>query len=135
MAKPKSVTAFLENLFRDNPSLSIEELTDYTQLYASKPDVNKLIRQYYRNMTNRLVRKIENKDGNRRVYADKQLDIYVDIERETDIEKLKRIRKNLHYQSTGNRSACKAVTRRLAELTGQTVLEFEIDNPIAVGDE
>jgi hypothetical protein len=130
--KQKSITSFLEELFRDNPSLSIDELTDRVQLYTERPDVKKLIRQYYRNITNRIIRKIQNKEGKRRVYADKELDVYVDIEREIDIDRLKRIRKTLRYQSAGNQAAYKLVTKRLSELMGQTVLEFEFNNPIAV---
>jgi hypothetical protein len=83
------------------------------------------LRQYYRNATNRVIRKIQNDDGRRRVYADKELDLYVDIEREVNIEPLKRIRKTLQHQSAGNKSAYAFVTARLAELAGQTVLEFE----------
>lgn len=134
MAKKKriSINEFLENLFRDNPSLSIDELTDCVELYSDKPDIKKLIRQHYRNITNQLIRKIRNKDGKRRVYADKELDVYVDIEQETDIDRLKRIRKSLNHHAKGNQTACKLVTKRLAELAGQTVLQFEFDNPIAV---
>lgn len=133
--KKQTITGFLEDLFRENPSLSIDELTDHVQLYAEKPDLNKLLRQYYRNMTNRVIRKLQNEDGKRRVYADKELDLYVDIEREVNIDRLKRIRKTLRYQSAGNQAAYKLVTRRLSELTGQTVLEFEVENPIAVSGE
>lgn len=128
-AKRKSITSFLEELFRDNPSLSIDELTNYVQSYVERPDVKKLIRQYYRNITNRVIRTIHNTSGKRRVYADKKQDVYVDVEREHDIDRLKRIRKTLRYQSVGNQSAYKMVTKRLAELLGQTVLEFEESNP------
>lgn len=128
--KRKSITSFLEEHFSENPSQSIDELTDYVQLYAEKPDVKKLLRQYYRNITNRLIRKLRNDDGKRKVYADKKNDLYVDIENEIDTEKLERIRKTLRYQSAGNQSAYKLVTKRLAELNGQTILEFEISNPI-----
>ncbi|MBU2702697.1 hypothetical protein Ga0466249_003832 [Sporomusaceae bacterium BoRhaA] len=128
-AKRKSITSFLEDLFRSNPSLSIDELTSYVQTYVERPDVNKLIRQHYRNITNRVIRTIHNKNGKRRVYADKKLDVYVDVEHENDIDRLKRIRKTLRYQSNGNESAYKLVTKRLAELSGQTVLDFEKNNP------
>lgn len=120
----------LEDHFRENSSQSIDQLTDYVELYADKPDIKKLRRQYYRNITNRIMRKIRSEDGTRAIYADKKKDLYVDIEREKDIEILTNIRNNLAYQSSGNRKAYNRVTKILAELHGQTVLEFEITNPI-----
>lgn len=133
--KYKNVNEFMEEYFRENSSRSIDELTDFVELYADKPEIKKLIRQYYRNITNRLVRKIKNEDGKRRVYADKKTDVYVDIEHENDITRLTRIRRNLRYQSVGNQTAYKIVTKRLAELNGQTILEFEIENPLLAGNE
>jgi len=130
MKKRKNMLAFLEDHFRENSSQSIEELTDYVELYAEKPNVKKLIRSYYRTLTNRLIRKIRNEDGKRRVYADKGTKLYVDIESENDTEKLKHIRGTLGHQSAGNHEAYKRVTKRLAELNGQTVLQFESENPL-----
>jgi len=123
--KPDPLQEFFEDHFRNNPHASIDELAAFVELYGAKPDVNKLINQFHRNIVNRIVRKIKTKDGNRRVFADRKNDIYSDIEQETDLKILANIRKDSDLKYRGNHKTYKFITSRMAELAGQTILEFE----------
>lgn len=123
--KINKMQEFVENHFRANINAPIDELTDFAELYCAKPDIKKLIRQHFRNMTNRTVRKIKNDDGSRRIYADRHNDVYSDIEQETSLEVLANIRNDHKVKLSGNHKAYKLVTTRMAELSGQTLLEFE----------
>jgi hypothetical protein len=128
MRKVNKLQDFFEKHFQDHPNAQIDELTDFVALYADKPDVKKLIRQSHRNIVNRIVRKIKNDTGIRRVYADRKNDIYSNVEIETDLNILNNIRKDSHYKQTGNKTTYDFVTKRMAELSGQTVLQFEEEN-------
>lgn len=138
MARPRkniSVIDVLVNKFREASSNNTELLIGITEMYAPRPDIKELMRKYYRDFTNRAVRQLRKEDGTRAVYADKTTDSYVDIENENDIAKLLRIRKSLGRQSVGNKKAYDRITAKLAELAGQTVLQFEFDNPITITGE
>lgn len=125
MKRDKKLHDFIEGYFRENPNAPTEELIDFVTLYAEKPDVKKLVRQYYTKKTNQFAAKVRGKDGKRRIYADKRNKLYTDIDQETSIEVLTNVRQQMIAQIRGDRSAFKKVAKRLAEISGQTELLFE----------
>lgn len=121
----KALQEFLENQLRDNPNMSMDEFAKTVEWYSPRPDVNKLISREHRNKACRIARKVRNNNGDRRVYANKKKGLWVDVEHEIIKENLIPIRKKLEHQAVGNRKAYNLVTKTLAKLAGQTVLEFE----------
>jgi hypothetical protein len=121
----KSLQDFLENHLKNHPNMPMEEFAEFIRLYSPKLDINKLITREHRNKACYIARKVKNKTGDRRVYANKKKALWVDIESENDKENLVPIRKDLEHQAVGARKAYNFITARMAELSGQTVLEFE----------
>jgi len=121
----KKLQEFLENHLKDHPNISMQEFSEVVKFYSPNLDIDKLINREHRSKACRIAKKVKNKTGDRRVYANKEKGLWIDIEGDKDNKNLDPIRKKLEYQADGNRKAYRLITGIMAENAGQTLLEFE----------
>jgi len=124
----KKVRQAILDIMVETPNISKEEVIELIRKYDDAPDVQNLIDKEYKTKAGRIMSTFKDEKGVRDVFAIKNnadLSEYVDITRSKEIEDLKKVKRRLQGNITGNTASLRKVETKMI-LVGNQQTVFEV---------
>lgn len=130
MALDKRIKEKINEIMDNRPNITVEELMEIVKQYAPKPDIDKLINQEYRRMTQRLMASYRDEKGVRECFSvpSDAENLYVNISNTKDKEDLKKVRQQLSKKYRGLNNSLRKIDIREQILDGQITIEELMEN-------
>ncbi|WP_291563624.1 MULTISPECIES: hypothetical protein [unclassified Clostridium] len=130
MALDKRIKEKINEIMDNRPNITVDELMEIVKEYAPKPDIEKLIKQEYRRMAQRIIASYRDEKGVRECFSVKSDtgNLYVNISNTKDKEDLKKVRQQLSKKYRGLNNSLRKIDIREQILDGQIAMEDLIEN-------
>ncbi|ARC85668.1 hypothetical protein U732_1092 [Clostridium argentinense CDC 2741] len=125
MALDKRIKEKINEIMNNRPNITVDELMEIVKEYAPKPDTEKLIKQEYRRMAQRIIASYRDEKGVRECFSVKSDtgNLYVNISNTKDKEDLKKVRQQLSKKYRGLNNSLRKIDIREQILDGQITME------------
>lgn len=125
MALDKRIKEKINEIMDNRPNITVDELMEIVKKYAPKPDIDKLIEQEYRRMSQRLMASYRDEKGVRECFSIKSDtgNLYVNISNTKDKENLRKVRQQLSKKYRGLNNSLRKIDAREQVLSGQIEME------------
>lgn len=125
MALDKRIKEKINEIMDNRPNITVDELMEIVKEYAPKPDIEKLIKQEYRRMAQRIIASYRDEKGVRECFSVKSDtgNLYVNISNTKDKEYLKKVRQQLSKKYRGLNNSLRKIDIREQILDGQITME------------
>lgn len=126
----KKIKEKINSIMENKPNINMDELIEIVELYAPKPDTQKLINQEYRRIAQRLMASYRDESGVRDCFSVKSENAseYVNVSRTTDKADLQKVRSQLSKRYRGLNKSLRKIDAREQVLNGQ--LEIDMNESI-----
>lgn len=130
MSLDKRIKEKINSIMEDTPNITVDKLVEIVKEYAPKPDIERLMRQEYRRMAQRIIASYRDEQGVRECFSVKTESCrsYVNISHTKDKEDLQKVRQQLSKKYRGLNRSLKKIDTREQILSGQIEIEELTEN-------
>lgn len=116
----------INSVMENKPNINMDELIKIVELYAPKPDAQKLINQEYRRIAQRLMASYRDESGIRDCFSVKSEGSrkYVNVSRTTNKADLQKVRSQLSKRYRGLNKSLRKIDAREQLINGQLEIDM-----------